>query len=667
MTLLPAEDVDLDLQTGSSSLADRLQSGLYRAVFSASGEIWTGPFRIDRQGARRLWLSGDLYTHTAGDTAGPTVEVFPRNVSRLHLASVAARPNDIDPLVTDFESTVRDGVISVWCQPHIVTISPLGLKVLAEQWQLQLIPLSDGSFAGKLITDDGQELAAGPVRRISEQVRRCTIRIIRHPHSEIPEIVDTSSDLRTAFAGAGWAVRVTVETMRNEHQPRKRWSNAELLSILPDYVDDSAVETDWLALLFCVPELADTTRGVMFDFGNAAHNQVPRQACAIASHWMVPDAILWKSARGQRYGTISSLYFRTALHELLHVFSIGHPANANEVSIRQTTDALMPSITNIPGDVPRAFGTSESRLLRHLPDIVARPGGLTSEHDAAEDQESLRLSRSVRLNITPLCREFPLGVPVRLRMVCRNQGTRGVRIPARIGFAAGVLRVSILAPSGEVHNVGSNVVYDSSPETTILGPHEQSEASITLFAGSRGPIFTESGHYQIVVSIATRSRRIEGHARVTITPIRTKRRAELVRSVLRNDKLQILLVTGKPDRELDQLLKAVLRDRLLGPHFRYLATKPYAQWHWERPPQLSELAKLRVGNAIMTSQELLRAAESLSSTVKGTVRAKKAAWRLLESLRADAQRIPMIKATRAEVLRTLRAASAELCAQTNKH
>jgi hypothetical protein len=656
MAVLLAEEVDLDVGAGMDTLAVAFESGLYRAKFSAtSGDDWTGFARVDHPQAKRLRFSGDLYLRADNGSPGATIAVFPRKNTRLHFASIAARQNELDPLVVDFESTVRDGQLALWCQPHGVTFSPLAIAPLAEQWRLVLGHPADGAFPGRIVSDGEDVVAQGELRRLFEPVRRCTIRIICHPDSEMPLTNGSDTTLQSVFQGAGWDVRLLFENMLSEHRLQRRWSNAELLSILPQYVDDSAIEKDWLALLFCVPQLADTTRGVMFDFGNTALNQVPRQACAIASHWTLPDESIWKSGRGQRFGTVSSLYFRTAIHELLHVFSIGHPSNVGEVSFRQTTEPLMALITDFPDGVPRTLSSDEIQLLRHLPDIVARPGGLTQESDGAEDCATSRVSRTVRMTIEPLCQEFPVGSPVRLRIVCRNRGNRGVRIPSEIGFSAGTLHVSMQAPSGHVHNVEANINYDCTAGTRILLPGERCEAGVTLFGGSRGPMFTEVGSFRIAISISAPTiLRIEGKTVVKIGQLRTRRRSSLIRRVLQNGRMQILLVTGKPDRNLLKLLSAILRDRLLGPHFRYLAVKPFGRQHFEKQPRLTEMAKLVSGDVIMTAQELLRAAEMLLVAVRTNPRAKESARRLHSAFQKDAKKIRMLGVTRARIRHVLK-------------
>jgi hypothetical protein len=657
MTSSPrAEEITIRVKDGSETLVSGFTAGLYHARISYSDGTDAfsnlfGSMRVDRRTSTKAAFSFDLYDIGTTAVTDPR-EVFPRANARWHAASLASQPDEFDPLVTKFRSRAESGEIRVWCRPFVVSTGSLALTGKAPT---ELVFTADASEKFTVRGFKGSaQILSGTVDRVSDVIRSTTIRHILHPSSERAVQADGALTWTRLFQDVGWEVKETFEELKAPHRSQPSWTNAELLELVSSYAADDDVDRAWTAIVFCVPHLVDTERGVMFDFGSPTSNRVPRQACAIASHWMIPNTALWKEAKDQRFGAVPALYFRSAVHEVLHIFGLGHPSTFEELSFRQPTDVLIDHVDKVPSGLPRSFGPHETVHLRHTSDVLIRPGGLTPEHTASEDRQAVRHSKLVDIAVTARCEEFPLGAPIRIRAVMENRGRRGVRVPTKTSLLSERVEISVVSPDDQTHVIRGNIACDSGHSSRVLRPGEKIEGCFTIFSGSRGPIFTQPGDYRVTVTvIGGGDLVIQGSTTVRVAWNEGADR-RFARRVAKSWETQLLLVTGDTFRpRVHRMMAAVLKDPLLRPHYEYLEARRLLTGFFDRSPNISRMSKFLRSSTVLTAQEVLRLAELLDHASARPHAAWQSARRVTRMLRAFMKTLDMLPQTKRRIRSSL--------------
>jgi hypothetical protein len=153
------------------------------------------------------------------------------------------------------------------------------------------------------------------------------------------------------------------------------WNNAEAHAAMLERRDASNLDAEWRYHVLCVRRLDATERGIMYDASGGDSNNIPREGCVIASHWMIPETPAYGNVQGVRFGTATGPYFRTAVHETGHAMGLYH--NTADNCFMNTTDqiaenSLAAGSAAFPDNIQWSYNGEDAKRLRHMPDIYVR-------------------------------------------------------------------------------------------------------------------------------------------------------------------------------------------------------------------------------------------------------------------------------------------------------
>lgn len=248
-------------------------------------------------------------------------------------------------------------------------------------------------FEGALLSD-GKNFGQVTMHWVSPYYRRATVEIDKVEFTEFPWNNGENTTFRTetdlppcidwhnVYNGLGWDVTVIMNDSQLPDIEKDGWQPNELHAFMIRWRDLHKHDKEWRYYLLCVSNhhhedgASTTFLGLMFDRSlNNDTNNFPREGGAIFSHSPVffPQG---SDNENMPLVNIPAAYFRTALHELGHMMGLDHD---------KETSSLMRGISNFTNpenfpEFPRNFGWTFSAphqiLLRHMPDMWVRPGGV---------------------------------------------------------------------------------------------------------------------------------------------------------------------------------------------------------------------------------------------------------------------------------------------------
>lgn len=446
------------------------------------------------------------------------------------------------------------------------------------------------------------------------------------------------------FRDVDWRIDVRPSVKIAHPNGQASWTLAELNHALESIAKEQDLDQRWSTCLLCVEEITaleeKSLRGVMFDFGTPEANKVPRQGSAIAAGWKVPQKDVWKPNGRTRFSQFHSLYFRTAAHEIGHSLSMGHSSSSSDEHIMTTTDLLVGG-RRFPDQIVAKFSDDESVWLRHHPDPVVRPGGIPYPADLDVTDFSVNAvgaASTLQLDVSPIQDSFPLGAPVRLNLKIANRGRSSARIPHMLGFSGGELSVLVMRPDGTSQTVFSSVLRCADSDWITLKSESEAFACVTLFRHRFTPLFAARGEYVIRAKIPFRRGRtthfLLGECSVRIVNVDNKETRKLALRALKSSELQRLLVIGGDlNRWTSRLIKSILADPVLGPHFRFVEAKRVGCRHFERKANLRKMSTV-LSSAVVTHQEVRRSINMIDQALTEGSRAYQSIFAMISVLRS---------------------------------
>ncbi len=341
---------------------------------TSTGVHYDGTLRI-ASGDGTLAVSGDLYLHRGADGQGHPVEpdpaagipIFARQDYRFYVRGISLQRTAAaaSTLKFEFELHAFQADSGLW--------QDLGLRgaTLRPATDAGGQPVAD-SFEGEVRSASGELVGRLHLVRVSSHLRRAVVEIDRVPKMERPLDNGIGTKWQTVFDLVGWDLTIEKSDSNIVEPSGESWSDAELHQTMLKRRKNADLDREWRYHVLCVRRLRSTDRGLMYDSGAIDSNDVPREGVGIGTGW-VPAEPFWGPLVGKRFGTATSSYFRTALHEVGHAMGLQH--NIVDFGVMNTTDFLARRATApaFPENALWSFAADDRHRLRHLPDIWVRP------------------------------------------------------------------------------------------------------------------------------------------------------------------------------------------------------------------------------------------------------------------------------------------------------
>ncbi|MGE3109062.1 MAG: hypothetical protein AB7G11_11530 [Phycisphaerales bacterium] len=475
-------------------------------------------------------------------------------------------------------------------------------------------PSSGNYLEGDVKDSSGNIVGQLTMGWVSAYLRKATIEIDTVSNSETPLNSGEGHTWRSIFDEISWDITVD-ESDHNVTEPSGEfWSDSEMHAAMLSRRDSSNLDGEWRYHLICVRRLDSTTRGIMYDNGATDSNDVPREGAGISSHWTIPNADPWGHVKGQRFGTATAAYFRTALHEIGHAMGLYH--NTIDMGIMNTTPDIAASAVapqQFPDNVKWAHASNDQQRLKHMPDIWVRPGGIPfgesysttpiSSDDVREELPGLQV------RVTPLLDAVPLGAPVRVKVELVNTGEEAIAVPRDISLRSHSVRGKVLDSGSTVRTFCPLIVCVDDEEMRMLEPGEGVSASMTLLRGAQGALFPSAGPYTVSVEIDWEFGGIPmgatGEGTVMVTPVQNDEHAAAALKVLSTpNALLTLVIGGDHITDGNEAIQAALANDVLRPHYAAIEAKRLARGHGKRKPDMSGAASLLTDDAVMSEDEV---------------------------------------------------------------
>ncbi|MGF1467094.1 MAG: hypothetical protein ACFCGT_13285, partial [Sandaracinaceae bacterium] len=519
-------------------------------------------------------------------------------------------------------------------------------------------PSSADYLEGEVRAANGAVVGRLTMGWISTYLRKATIEIDRVSQAEAPLDNGDGVDWRDVGERIGWDLTVDESDANVPEPSGQSWSNAECHASMLARRAASDHDAEWRYHVLCVRRLDATSRGIMYDAYSGDSNNIPREGCAVASHWMIPDTAQWGRVRRQRFGAAAAPYYRTAVHEAGHAMGLYH--NTVNNGFMNTTGVIAASgtpATPFPDNVVWAFAPDDEKRLKHMPDVYVRPGGTPfgTSYSATpiSPTDSVVEMDAATLEVVPLLPSVPLGAPVRVKVRLAPVGDSPVEVPSDISLASGHVRGEVIDAAG-THRTFTPVVLcsDHAPLAMLSeAKGEEVHDCMTLLRGRQGALFPMPGPYTIRVEahweVGGVEMAVSGSARVDVTPAVDAAHAEAASRVLSTpDTLLTLVLGGDHLKEGMEAIDVALANPVLKPHFAYIEAKRLARPFRKRKADLGKAAKLIDKDTVMSPAELRRAAAFTAAARNGGT---KAATSLATTLKAKAKARDVDDATRSVV------------------
>jgi hypothetical protein len=584
----------------------------YNTLAGITSETFDGTLRVEcnRNG---LSASGDLYQRQTGGR-GPNpaqgIPILARADYRYYL-SVTRVPESLAPgnsFTFGFKrwrfNRATANTPHSWTDEGHFTALMYWLPASAGY------PSSRDYLEGEVKDNDGTPVGRLTMGWVSSYLRKATIEIDRVAEAQSPLDNGAGVNWRDVGDSVDWDITVDRSDSNVAEPSDGFWSDAECHEKMLALRDRNNLDAEWRYHILCVRRLDSTERGLMYDYAASDSDKVPREGCAISSHWPIPKRKRWGTVKGMRFGMATAPYFRTAVHEIGHAMGLYHnyADNGYMCSTPDILDSRNPHSPVFPNNILWTYNAEDAKRLRHLPDIQVRPGGTPFSTDYPK-RHVVPMDR-VELAVSPLLKEVPLGAPVRVKLRLAACGDALVEVPSAISLGSGCVRGYVTDSDGAVRTFSPLVLSEDKMRVKVLHKGESVTDSLTLLRGAQKALFPVGGDYTIRVEVRWDVGGVEvaaaGETTVTVTPAADSAHAEAARMVLETpDTLLTLVIGGTHLKDGIAAIRVALANPVLQPHFAYVEAKRLAT---ERNPDLKAAADLIDDAAVLSRAEIKTAA-----------------------------------------------------------
>ena len=374
-----------------------LADGCYLVYFNVTGldeYVLEGTLRVETKDGQRF-ASGDLYRQPnniyrlrqpIGGMTPPErvtgIPSFPIKNYRYYLkATQIEESEDSCNLVFEVHrfSTVSaetiEGLVTNWALEGIFTAQLTKTKATDVPVGY---PRPELFFVGQ-VSNEVHTFGDIQIGWVSPLLRKATLEIDSVPKSAPPRDNGAGLDWQKIFAAVGWDLEVSMSSNDVTKPDGPVWTAADAHAALLARRDRSDLDAEWRYYILAVELIKydGGERGVMYDKGSIDDvNQVSREGLMVSSDFVFPmTEERWGKVRGKRAADTQT-YFRTAVHELGHAMGLDHDRNGTAF-MRPTDGIADVSGGAFPDNITWGFSPLTERQLRHWPDVVVRPGGLS--------------------------------------------------------------------------------------------------------------------------------------------------------------------------------------------------------------------------------------------------------------------------------------------------
>jgi hypothetical protein len=457
-------------------------------------------------------------------------------------------------------------------------------------------PSSSDYLEGDL-KQDGTNVLMGHLKMgwLSKFLRKATVEIDTVTDSEAPLDSGDGHNWQTVGESIGYDLKIDVSERNVPDVPDASWADSEMNDAMIVHREPTNLNFEWHYHILAVHRIDSTPRGIMYDSGATDSDHIPREGLGISTHWIIDPG--WGKVSGMRFGLAKAPHFRTAVHELGHALGLQH--NTIDLGFMNTSDVIAAAgtaATPFPDNIKWSFADNDLKRLRHWPDIFIRPGGVpfggAGEFDPpiTPDDRALSLDMpDLKLELTPLLAEVPLGAPVRVELKLTNDSDREITIPARIDLKSTCLRGEVRDAHGAQRSFRSIIGCVDENPLTQLGPKKSVTRSLTLLRGGDGALFPISGVSQISASLRWAlpsageagplpEAVVQGSTTVFVTGANSGPHAKAAHKVLTTPDAHLILALGASHLALGlEAVEIAVGNDVLGPHWSVVKAKALAK------------------------------------------------------------------------------------------
>ena len=464
---------------------------------------------------------------------------------------------------------------------------------------------------------------------LSEYYRRISLEIDTVNDAQVPLTnggSPTPENWQTIFDRVGFQFTQVTSQRNISDTAEDSWDAAELHAALTTNRETGTdLDKEWRFYLLVVKRFRISSLfGIMFDSNNAGPdgtdpNSSPREGLAIGTELQLQNTPNWGVNAGKKFGDAVSPFFRTAAHELGHAFGLYH-TEADHSFLSRTVTILNDSTPTAPFDTQITWNYSPADLkrLRHFPDPFVRPGGIDFGKQTDTNPPITPDDRQVdipglRLTLTPLLTNTPLGAPVRVNLTITNDSTTPIPVPVNFTLSSSFTSGTVTTSSGTTRTFRPLASYDRIEPLTPLSQGEFRTAYVTLLGGPDGPLFQSTGLNTIVANVSwaagtdgeghTASVSLGGRTTVLVTPPVNEKHAEAAYKILTTPSAHTTLVLGGD--HLVEGIKAIgkaVKDTTLAPHWVAVEARRRATKFGEREADVNGADEVLRGVAVVASE-----------------------------------------------------------------
>lgn len=616
--------------------------------------LFQGTLRIDRSPDDKYFISGDLYQKRSkgnkkrGKKKAPLLHPNPKK--RIPIYPIGnytfyLSVSNITNATAEFPDVRFD--FALYEFDHVNCYSPRQDNTASPAWRLvdNFIALftptsksgklfSASSYAnGKILTKDGAHAGDIGIMRTSDYLRRAIIEIDKEDHTFFPYHNGTGRDWHDVFNQFGWDVTLLASESKVQKEHDNAWSLGELHQFVMNNRDIANLDRAWCYHLLCVRSLEDSSRGIMYDFriGDDTSNDpnnIPREGAAIVS----PVVNERHSPANDKFREATAFYFRTALHEVGHAMGLGH--NKSGLGFMRPTNRITREV-NSPDDVNWNFSDEDQFLLKHLPDIWVRPGGIPYDvlksgtngipmDGSIPNRETIaentnRRNHGLEIKLTPQLDNYPAGAPIRINLEILNNAESPdvAEVPSYLQLHSGLLK-GIVHGATEKNQTEPMIIqqalyFADEDSWEKLPPGTSKIHSFTLLNSGNRLLFAKPGEYKLAIEISWsgndgRGYRVPANTAINISPpsSQPEKHTQFIEEISNTPELFLLQALGGGDhlRKGIRLLNKLLKFPPLAPHYTSLKARQIGNDFFARKGNFKRMFKSIMQESLMGISEI---------------------------------------------------------------